>query len=167
MTGVSIWSTCYSYCSIYPFVRVGFCIAVFISFAIQFYVPTERMEKFIQRKLYRGDHARQLIAMYGARVAMIVVCCEEMQICCKHLRISVAIAELVPHLGLVISLIGAYGSSSLALLFPAIIDLLTERAQTGTVRMRTAIKDGLLFLVAMVAIGTGTYAALDSIVKTF
>jgi hypothetical protein len=64
---------------------------------------------------------------------------------------SVAIAELVPHLGLVISLVGAYGSSSLSLLFPAIVDVLTERARDGRVSARTWAKDGALIAVALVA----------------
>lgn len=64
---------------------------------------------------------------------------------------TVAIAELVPHLGLVISLVGAYGSSSLSLLFPAIVDLLTERARDGRVRAQTWAKDGALIAVALIA----------------
>ncbi|CAP21428.1 Protein CBG24937 [Caenorhabditis briggsae] len=80
--------------------------------------------------------------------------------------LTVAIAELIPHLALFISLIGAFSGASMALLFPPIIELLTSYAKNELTSGLWA-KNILLLGFAIVGFTTGTYSALVEIAKTF
>lgn len=84
-----------------------FVLCVMVSYPLQLFVPMERIQKFIIRKCKSENHLRNI---YLARFLLVLMTC--------------AIAELVPHLALFISLIGAIACTSLALLFPPIIDIL-------------------------------------------
>lgn len=84
-----------------------FVLCVIVSYPLQFFVPMERIEKYITRKCLPENHNRNI---HLARFSLVLITC--------------AIAELVPHLALFISLIGAVACTSLALLFPPFIDLL-------------------------------------------
>lgn len=86
-----------------------FVLCVIVSYPLQFFVPMERIEKFITRKCLPEHHN---LYIYSARFSLVLFTC--------------AIAELVPHLALFISLIGAVACTSLALLFPPFIDLLVK-----------------------------------------
>uniref|UniRef100_A0A914WMU9 Amino acid transporter transmembrane domain-containing protein n=1 Tax=Plectus sambesii TaxID=2011161 RepID=A0A914WMU9_9BILA len=93
----------------YQTVKLMFVVCVMVSYPLQFYVPLERIEKFISRK---AAPAKQFYYIYGARAGLVLVTC--------------AIAELIPHLALFISLIGSVASTGLALGFPPFIDLLVH-----------------------------------------
>jgi proton-coupled amino acid transporter len=91
----------------YDTLKLMFVACVMVSYPIQFYVPMERIEKFITRKCRPG---LQTPYIYAARFSMVLL--------------TFAVAEMVPYLGLFISLVGAIACTSLALLFPPMIDLL-------------------------------------------
>lgn len=84
-----------------------FVLCVMVSYPLQLFVPMERIQKFITRKCLPENHIRNI---YIARFSIVLLTC--------------AIAELVPHLALFISLVGAVACTSLALLFPPVIDIL-------------------------------------------
>ncbi|VBB28800.1 unnamed protein product [Acanthocheilonema viteae] len=75
-----------------------------------------------------------------------------------------AIAELIPHLALFISFIGAFSGSSMALLFPPFIDLLVSHSR-GKLVLKVWIIDLTLLLFALIGLVTGTYTALVEIFK--
>jgi proton-coupled amino acid transporter len=62
-----------------------FVLCVLVSYPIQFFVPLERVEKFITRKCPIEKHT---LYSYGARLALVLT--------------TLVIAEVVPHLGLFI-----------------------------------------------------------------
>lgn len=76
-------------------------------------------------------------------------------------------AVLIPHLDLLISLIGALASSSLAAILPAFIEFITLSVEKGGVSPVVIAKDVFLFLVGLLGCVTGTYASVQAIVKTF
>ena len=69
---------------------------------------------------------------------------------------------LVPHLDLLISLVGAFASSFLAFIFPPFIELVTFDSNKWT-----WMKNVTIILIGFVGFLTGTYASMKEIVKTF
>ena len=126
-----------------------FVSCVMVSYPLQFYVPMERIEKYIIRKCPVERHVKYI---YAARFFIVIA--------------TLTIAEIVPHLALFIALIGAVACTSLALLFPPIIDLLVCYAQ-NRLTLRTWIIDGIMLVFAFIGFTTGTYAALSDIIATF
>lgn len=71
---------------------------------------------------------------------------------------------MIPHLGLFISLVGAVSSSTLALIFPPIINLLTNwNAGYGRYRW-SLVKDFMLIIFGTVGCIAGTYVSMEHII---
>lgn len=133
----------------YQMLNIMFVLCILVCYAIQFFVPLERIEKFITRKCPTNKHTQY---SYLARFILVLV--------------TLLVAELIPHLALFISLIGAVGCSLLALLFPPIIDLLLCYAN-HELTTKTLLIDTFLICVFFLGFTTGTYSALVDILKTF
>jgi proton-coupled amino acid transporter len=133
----------------YQALKIMFVLCVMVSYPLQFYVPMERIEKYITRKC---AVEKQVKYIYSARFGMVIA--------------TLAIAELVPHLALFIALIGAVACTSLALLFPPMIDLLVCYAQ-HRLTLQTWIINGVMLVFALIGFFTGTYSALSDIFATF
>ena len=79
-------------------------------------------------------------------------------------NISVLLAITVPHLELMISLIGALASSALALIFPPIIQILALWPD-GKLRWWHIVKDILIVLFGILGFVAGTITSIMEIVK--
>uniref|UniRef100_A0A0R3RM79 Aa_trans domain-containing protein n=1 Tax=Elaeophora elaphi TaxID=1147741 RepID=A0A0R3RM79_9BILA len=132
---------------IYQSIKLIFSMCVMVSYPLQFFIPMERVEKWVTRKI---PVENQTVYIYFARYGIVLLTC--------------AIAELIPHLALFISFIGAFSGSSMALLFPPFIDLLISHSRGKLVR-KVWIIDLTLILFALVGLVTGTYTALVEIFK--
>lgn len=74
------------------------------------------------------------------------------------------LAELIPDLGLFISLVGAMSSSTLALIFPPIINILVNYS-TGYGKCRWSLwKDLALILFGAIGCLAGTYVSIEQII---
>ncbi|CAD5214466.1 unnamed protein product [Bursaphelenchus okinawaensis] len=133
----------------YQLIKLMFVGCILVSFPLQFYVPIERIEKWISRKVPQD---RQEFFVYFSRYSLVLVIC--------------LLAELIPHLALFISLIGAFAGTALALLFPPVIDLLTHWAQC-TLNGKVWLTDLVLVSFGFLGFCTGTYASLLEIAKAF
>ncbi|XP_055590936.1 neutral amino acid uniporter 4-like [Uranotaenia lowii] len=89
-------------------VRLMMAVAVFTSYALQFYVPMSILGPAIQGS-FQSPEAQNL-AEYGTRIALIFI--------------TFILAAIIPNLGLFISLVGALSSSTLDLIFPPMIEIL-------------------------------------------
>ncbi len=111
-------------------VLILFCFAIFISYAIQFYVLMD----VIQRSLIvprLGETGRwRMTVEYLVRMLVNVITCEYrymfhvvfyFTLCC-FFSLLVALAATVPWLDLVVALLGAVKMSTLALMAPALVD---------------------------------------------
>ena len=77
------------------------------------------------------------------------------------------LAAAVPHLDLMISLVGALASTAVALLFPALLDVLCSfHDGYGTLRWKL-IKDIIIILFGLLGFIAGTGTALYQIVMAF
>ncbi|KAI3413595.1 hypothetical protein GPALN_011084 [Globodera pallida] len=126
-----------------------FVFCVLISYPVQFYVPMERVEKFITRKCAPEKQTRLI---YAARFSMVILTC--------------AIAELIPHLAVFISLVGSIACTSLALVFPPMIELLVCYAQ-NKLTFYVYLRNVVIFFFALIGFVTGTYSALSQIFQQF
>ncbi|VDK66294.1 unnamed protein product, partial [Anisakis simplex] len=120
----------------YQVVKLMFVCCVLISYPLQFYVPMERIEKWISRKI-RKD--RQTFLIYFIRGCGVLLTC--------------VTAELIPHLALFISLVGSFAGTVLAVVFPPIIDLLCCYAMGCLSRKVWAIN---IFLMLFAVVGFTT-----------
>uniref|UniRef100_A0A8R1I044 Aa_trans domain-containing protein n=1 Tax=Caenorhabditis japonica TaxID=281687 RepID=A0A8R1I044_CAEJA len=129
----------------YQAIKVMFVLCILVSYPLQFYVPMERVEKWVKRKVVE---AKQAPTIYAIRFGGVLLTC--------------AMAQLIPHLALFISLVGSVAGTSLTLVFPPIIELLccySRQELTAWVWLRNI---GLM-IFALVGFSTGTYASLVQI----
>ncbi|KAK3795169.1 hypothetical protein RRG08_028368 [Elysia crispata] len=155
---------------LYLSVKLMFCVVIYISYSIQFYVAIKiiwpKTRHFFSSK---SSHTK---GEYVFRICLAVV--------------TFGIAAGIPHLDLLISLIGAAASTALALILPALIQMITLAGEPlddyfdsadlelsgevqGFLRIpkRYIIKNLAIFLFAMLGWVTGTYSSLRAIVAVF
>uniref|UniRef100_A0A7I4YFD3 Aa_trans domain-containing protein n=1 Tax=Haemonchus contortus TaxID=6289 RepID=A0A7I4YFD3_HAECO len=133
----------------YQVIKLMFVACILVSYPLQFYVPMERIEKWIKRKV---AVERQEKLIYGVRMAGVICTC--------------LLAELIPHLALFISLVGSVAGTSLTLVFPPMIELLccySKDSLTTWIWTRNI----MLMMFAVVGFVTGTYASMVQIVDAF
>ncbi|RZC36303.1 proton-coupled amino acid transporter 1, partial [Asbolus verrucosus] len=94
-------------------VKLMIAVAIFFTFALQFYVPMEIIWKSLKSVFVK----RPNLAEYSIRIFLVTL--------------TVVCAIIVPNLGAFISLVGALCLSMLGLIFPAIIDTFTFYEEPG------------------------------------
>lgn len=125
-------------------VRVMMAISIFLSYGLQFYVPVGIIWSSLKKKVPPESHKKVEL---GLRTALVFL--------------TFCIAMVVPDLGVVISLVGAVSSSTLALIFPPILELVTFWNHGLTTSMY--IKDLAILLFGLVGFGFGTYVSIHNI----
>ncbi|XP_068428175.1 proton-coupled amino acid transporter 1 isoform X2 [Clinocottus analis] len=133
-------------CWTYQAVKLLYCFGIFITFALQFYVPAEIL---IPPVLSRVSESWQTPVNLLLRTVMVVFTC--------------ALAVLIPELDLVISLVGSFSSSFLALIFPPILQILTFHSE-GAMSLPTAAKNVVITLIGLIGFLTGTYVTIEQII---
>ena len=83
-------------------------LAIFFSYAIQFYVPVDIINSYLQERISAENHIK---AEYLVRLVLVLF--------------TFTLAAVIPKLDLFISLVGSVSSSTLALMAPSIIDTVT------------------------------------------
>lgn len=133
-------------------VKVMIALAIFLTYALQFYVPME-----IIRKGFIDVHLRKypVASEYILRVSLVL------------LTVGVAIA--IPHLGPFISLVGAVCLSTLGLMFPAVIEIVTFWDTPGGLGAGNWKVYKNLAIIAFGILGfvTGTYVSIQEFVHEF
>lgn len=84
-------------------------IAIFLSYSLQFYVPLNIVWPMVKRHFH--DEQSKKFGEYLIRTILVMV--------------TFALAIAIPNLGAVITLVGAFSSSALALIFPPLIEIVT------------------------------------------
>lgn len=130
-------------------VQMMIAISIFFTYGLQFYVPMEIIWKNV-RHLFG---ARKLAAEYGLRVILVLF--------------TVCMAIAVPNLGPLISLIGAVCLSTLGLMFPSIIELVTVWDQdNGLGRLKWRLwKNIAIICFGVLGFVTGSYVCIVDILK--
>ncbi|XP_046414375.1 proton-coupled amino acid transporter-like protein CG1139 isoform X1 [Neodiprion fabricii] len=130
-------------------IKIMFAIAIFITYALQGYVPVEIIwNTYLDRRIPKN----KLFWEYVLRTIVTIA--------------TFILAIAVPRLGLFISLFGALCLSALGLAFPAIIEICVMWPDMGP-GMSSLIKNIFLILFGIVGLVVGTYVSLVDIVNSF
>ncbi|ERL87779.1 hypothetical protein D910_05168 [Dendroctonus ponderosae] len=122
-------------------VKLMIAVAIFFTYALQFYVPMEIIWKALKNNF---SSASQNFANYAIRIILVFI--------------TVVLAILIPNLGGFISLVGAVCLSMLGLIFPATIDLVTFYDDPGMGKYNWRLyKNLFLIFFGLVGFLTGTY----------
>ncbi|CAD7081916.1 unnamed protein product [Hermetia illucens] len=128
-------------------VKLMIAIAIFFTYALQFYVPMEIIWKNIKGNFQ--DQYKNIIE-YSLRIFLVIA--------------TVAIAAAIPNLGPFISLIGAVCLSTLGLIFPALIELVVYWERPGLGRYNWRLwKNIFLMVFGVIGFFTGTYVSVKEI----
>lgn len=126
-------------------VRLIMAVAIFLSYCLQFYVPFNFIWPILKHQL-PGENA-QYYGEYVTRTILVVT--------------TFGVAAALPNLGAV----GALSCSTLALIFPPILEIVTFWPdKLGSYRWKLW-KDLVLVLFGFVGFVLGTYVSLLNIIK--
>ncbi|CAL8343905.1 unnamed protein product [Arctogadus glacialis] len=128
-------------------VKILYSFGVFVSFAIQFFVPAEILLPPLCARLPESWRGVCEMLLRG-----LLVC------------LTLSWAVLIPRLDLVISLVGAVSSSALALIFPPLIELVTYSDRRQVSRPMLA-KNLLIASVGFIGFLTGTYVTVAELMS--
>lgn len=129
-------------------VKLMIAIAIFFTYGLQFYVPMEIIWKNIKHRF----GSKKLTAEYIVRVILVVF--------------TVGMAIAIPNLGPFISLVGAVCLSTLGLMFPSIIELVTVwESENGLGRFNWRLwKNIAIICFGVLGFLTGSYVSLQEII---
>jgi len=128
-------------------VKVMMSLAIFFTYALQFYVPVDLINPVIQRRLDPEHHVK---GEYALRYFLVMV--------------TFSLAAAIPRLDLFISLVGSISSSTLALMAPAVIDSVTQGECCSRLRH---FKNLTVFVIGISGFVLGSYVSLQNIIKYF
>nr|XP_029715231.1 proton-coupled amino acid transporter-like protein pathetic isoform X1 [Aedes albopictus] len=125
-------------------VKIMIAVAIFLTYSLQFYVPIEIIWKNVQHNFNEHKNA----AEYGIRIGLVAI--------------TVFIAAALPNIGPFVTLIGAVCLSTLGMMFPAVIELVTFYEKPGYGRFNWILwKNIFLILFGVVGFITGTYVSIE------
>lgn len=128
-------------------VKLMIAAAIFFTYGLQFYVPMEIIWKNVKHRF----GARKLMAEYALRISLVTF--------------TVGMAIAIPNLGPFISLVGALCLSTLGLMFPSIIELVTVWEQENGLGCCywKLWKNILIIMFGVLGLLTGTYTSIGEI----
>ncbi|KAF5271051.1 hypothetical protein FQR65_LT00470 [Abscondita terminalis] len=128
-------------------VKAIITLAILLTFALQFFVAIEIMFPVVENSL--GPFSRPTLVEITFRTAFVLV--------------IFGLAELIPFLDLFISLLGAFCSTAIALIFPPVLEFVTSSEITKWV----VIKNLFIISVGLLGCVTGSYESIRLIIKAF
>ncbi|KAL1443053.1 hypothetical protein MTO96_000940 [Rhipicephalus appendiculatus] len=140
-------------------IRLIFAISIFLSYALQMYVPVQIIWPSVVKRFSLDD------GKYSPRVVMIF----EFLMRTALVTMTFVLAVAVPRLDLFIPLVGALASSSLALILPPLLELFTLWESDHGKLMWSWLWAKNIFISVLGVLGfvTGTFVAITEIVNTF
>ncbi|XP_049730106.1 proton-coupled amino acid transporter 2 isoform X1 [Elephas maximus indicus] len=133
-------------CWLYQLVKFLYIIGILCTYPLQFYIPAEIIIPFI---LSRVSKRWAQVLDLSVRLAMVCLTC--------------SIAILIPHLDLVLSLVGSVSGSALAFVIPPLLEITTYYSEGMS--PFTIAKDALISILGFVGFVAGTYQAIHELIQ--
>ncbi|KAH0948889.1 hypothetical protein HN011_005914 [Eciton burchellii] len=132
-------------------IKIMFAIAIFITYALQAYVPVEIIwNTYLDHRIQN----RKILWEYVCRTLVTLA--------------TFVLAIAIPRLGLFISLFGALCLSALGIAFPAIIEICVQWPENDFGPLKfMLIKNILLIVFGLLGLVVGTYVSIVDIVNSF
>lgn len=132
-------------------VKLAIAIAIFLTYALQFYVPMEIIWKNVRGHF---SESNKNWAEYAIRITLVI----------GTVLTTIAVPDISPF----ISLIGAVCLSTLGLMFPSIIEIITYYERPGYGKFNWILwKNILLIMFGITGFITGTYVSIEEISKEY
>ncbi|XP_064117193.1 proton-coupled amino acid transporter-like protein CG1139 isoform X2 [Macrobrachium nipponense] len=129
-------------------VKILMAVAIFLTYSLMLYVPAEIMWPHLRSRFHSSKAKR--IGEYAFRAVLVLI--------------TFILAAAIPNIGLFISLVGAVASSTLAIIFPPIIEMVTFWPRLSSF---TLLKCICILLFGIFSFVTGTYASVTAIITYF
>ncbi|XP_029842406.3 proton-coupled amino acid transporter 1 isoform X1 [Ixodes scapularis] len=140
-------------------IRVIFAVSIFLSYALQLYVPMRIIWPALAKRLSLDQAKHSPRKKLAAELALrtLLVC------------LTFVLAAAIPQLDLFISLVGALASSSLALILPPVLELFTmwDADCSKPMWCLLCLKNITISVFGVVGFVTGTYTSINQIVYCF
>lgn len=123
-----------------------------LGYAIQFFVAIQIMFPTIKNTFkFADDHP--LFGEFLFRTFMVLI--------------TFGVAELVPNLGLLLSLIGSVCSTVLALVLPPLMEFIILSCEDSKFSFIVVFKNSIILVLSLLGFLTGGYESLSGIIKAF
>ncbi|GCC21939.1 hypothetical protein chiPu_0000322, partial [Chiloscyllium punctatum] len=132
-------------CWLYQSVKILYSFGIFITYAVQFFVAAEIIVPVFVAKV---SERWELWVNLAVRTVLVIITC--------------VLAILIPRLEIVITLVGSISSSTLALIFPPLLEITTYYCE-GISRWKIA-KNIMISVVGFVGFVAGTYVSIEELV---
>lgn len=133
-------------------VKLAIALGVLLGYAIQFFVAIQIMYPSIRSSIKFADK-HPFFGELVFRTFMVLV--------------TFCVAELVPNLSLLLSLIGAVCSTVLALVLPPLLEFIILSCEEDGVGWFVFIKNSIILVISLIGFATGGYESLSNIIKTY
>lgn len=127
-------------------------IGVLLGYTLQLYVPVQIIYPAVA-KSWKLAQTRPVIAELTFRSILVVG--------------TLIVAEIVPNLSLLLSLVGAVCCSVLGFVFPVLIEMISLHNEETGIKWWVWIKNGVIILIALAGFIFGAFFNIKEIIEQF